>query len=203
LTLWFDASDKNSDGQEDREPPRRGAVMDWKDKAAGINFGSFVNYQPNLQNGKGVASWETIWLQWMDKRVEGFQTIFMVRKENDFSAPGTAPWQRLRPYIGVGEYGKKLLSSEAAQKLRHGAVYVDGVKVDVTTAKMPTEFYLVSYQFDEKMDVEFNQTDGHWEGAVAECLIYDGKLTERERQGIEKYLSQKWLAALTLQSHDQ
>ncbi len=82
-------------------------------------------------------------------------------------------------------------------------MYVDGAKVDVTTATMPTDFYLVSYQFDEKMDVQFNQTDGHWEGAVAECLIYDGKLTESDRQGIEKYLSQKWLAALTLQSHDQ
>jgi len=201
LLLWFDASDMDSDGHEDSDPPRRGAVMDWKDKAAGINFGSFVHYQPYQQNGKGIASWETIWLQWMDKQVSGFQTIIMVRREHDFSSIGTAPWQRLRPYIGIGEYGKRLMSTEAAQGLAQGAVYVNGRKVDPASAPMPKDFYLVSYEFAEKLDVGFNQTDGHWEGAIAECLVYDGKLSEAERQGIERHLSTKWLSAVNLEAN--
>ena len=200
LLLWFDAGDMDSDGRQDSDPPRRGAVMNWKDKAAGIEFGSFIHYQPHQQNGKGIATWETIWLQWMSETVEGFQTIFMVRREHDFSAVGTAPWQSLRPYIGVGEYGKRLMSTEAAKGLRDGHVYVNGSKVDPAAAAMPADFYLVTYEFDEKIDVGFKQTDGHWEGAIAECLVYDGKCTEAERKGIEKYLSEKWLSALHLQA---
>ena len=135
----------------------------------------------------------------MDKQVTGFQTIIMVRREHDFSAIGTAPWQRLRPYIGVGEYGKRLMSSEAARGLTKGAVYVNGSKVNPASAAMPKDFYLISYEFAKKIDVGFRQTDGHWEGALAECLVYDGKLSQAERQGIEKYLSKKWLSALNLQ----
>jgi len=200
LLLWFDASDMDSDGCEDKDPPRRGAVIDWKDKAARISFGSFVHYQPYQQNGKGIASWETIWLQWMSKSVTGFQTIFMVRREHDFSAPGTAPWQALRPYIGVGAYGERLVSTEAARTLENGALYVNSKKVDPASAAMPQDFYVVTYEFERPMNVSFRQTDGHWEGAVAECIVYDGKLTETERKGVEQYLSKKWLSALHLQT---
>jgi hypothetical protein len=200
LLLWFDASDMDSDGQEDRDPPRRGAVIDWKDKAAGIKFGSFVHYQPYQQNGKGIASWETIWLQWMSKSVTGFQTIFMVRREHDFSALGTAPWQELRPYMGVGAYGEQLMSTEAARTLEDGALYVNGHKVDPASVAMPQDFYVVTYEFDQPIDISFRQTDGHWEGAVAECIVYNGKLTEAERRSVEQYLSEKWLSALHQQT---
>ena len=65
---------------------------------------------------------------------------------------------------------------------------------------MPKNFYLATYEFGEKINVAFNFTDGQWEGAIGECLIYDGKLTDLERKGIEKYLTDKWLSTLHLQT---
>jgi hypothetical protein len=63
---------------------------------------------------------------------------------------------------------------------------------------MPKGFYVVAYEFDRKVARAFQRTDGHWEGALAECLVYDGTLTDAERQGVEEYLRRKWVSAFDL-----
>ena len=80
LLLWLDANDMDGDGKEDDPPPRRGAVIGWRSRVGDVKFDGFVFYQPNVQNGKGIASWETIWIQNLNKPVSGFQTIIMVRR---------------------------------------------------------------------------------------------------------------------------
>jgi len=198
LLMWLDASDLDGDGKEDKIQPRRGSVTGWQGKANCVNFQGFVFYHPNQQNGKGAASWKTIWLQSLSERVQDFQTIFMVRREHELSFEGTSPWRDLSRMIGVGEYGKKLMSDEISDDLRKGAVYLNGSKVDLDTASMPTGFYQITYEFPEKMNRGFSRTDGRWEGSIAECLVFDAKLSETERKGVEKYLRRKWISAVHL-----
>ena len=45
-----------------------------------------------------------------------------------------------------------------------------------------------------------NRTEPKWEGAVAEFLAYDGKLTEEEQQGVEEYLRRKWTSEIHLET---
>jgi hypothetical protein len=200
LLMWLDASDMDGDGTEDSPPPRRGAVMGWKGKAEGVDFRDFIYYQPNSQNGRGVASWKTIWIQNLGKPVKGFRTIFMVRKEHDYSSAGKAPWRDLNGLIGVGAFGERLMSADAAREAAKGAVHVNGARVDPSTAPMPEGFYVATYEFARKIDRAFRTTDGHWEGAIAECLAYDGKLGERERRGVEAYLFRKWISEVHLEA---
>ncbi|MHC4202563.1 MAG: hypothetical protein ACYSU0_21435, partial [Planctomycetota bacterium] len=198
LLMWLDASDMDGDGKEDDPPPRRGAVMGWQGKAGGVNFKDFVYYRPNVQNGKGVGGWDTIWIQNLGTAVKGYRTIFMVRREHDYSSAGTAPWRDLNDLIGVGEYGERLFAEKASKAFGEGAVYVNGAKVDPRTAAMPEGFYQATYDFGKKIGRAFRTTDGHWEGALAECLVYDAKLSEAERKGVEEYLRRKWISAVHL-----
>lgn len=87
-----------------------------------------------------------------------------------------------------------------ADEIHKGAVYVNGAKVDPFTTPMPTGFYVVTYELSQRIDRGFRTTEGHYEGAVAECLVYDGKLTQAEREGVEAYLRGKWLSAVHLAS---
>ena len=196
LLMWLDASDIDGDGQVDTHPPRRGAVMGWQGKAGGVDFSDFVYYMPNMQNGLGVASWKTIWLQSINKPVAGYQTIFMVREEHSFSSVGTAPWRELSKFIGVGEYGKRLMSRGIAENTPTIAVFVNGRKVNPLTAPMPTNFHVATYEFPEPVKKGFRRTDGHWEGKIAEVLVFDGKLSPAERAGIEAYLYRKWISGI-------
>ena len=69
---------------------------------------------------------------------------------------------------------------------------------DLDTASMPTGFYQITYEFPEKMNRGFSRTDGRWEGSIAECLVFDAKLSENERKGVEEYLRRKWISAAHL-----
>jgi len=76
--------------------------------------------------------------------------------------------------------------------------YLNGVKVDPFKTPMPKGFYLITYEFPRRIEKGFRTTERHYEGAIAECLVYDGKLSEEERKGVEEYLRQKWLSAVDL-----
>jgi len=195
LLMWLDAADIDGDGREDTDPPRRGAVMGWTGKAGDVNFKDFVFYMPNVQNGKGVASWKTIWLQSLGKEAAGCQTLMMVRREHELSSPGTSPWRDLSGLIGVGEYGKQLISRNVADDIRKGAVYLNGRKVDPFRTPMPKGFYVVTYEFPKPLARAFRRTDGHWEGELAEVIAFDGKLSDADRAGLEAHLRRKWLSA--------
>jgi hypothetical protein len=46
----------------------------------------------------------------------------------------------------------------------------------------------------DAMDNPLKVTDGHWEGELTEVLVFDSKLTEKERKGVEEYLCKKWIS---------
>jgi len=199
ILMWLDASDMDADGVKDAKLPRK-AMFGWRSKDGGTGFGenNFVNFQPNSQNGLGTASWQYIWIQSLQEEVNHYQTIFMVRKEHDLSDLGSAPWQGLNKLIGTGEYGGFLMTPEVEEPIRQGAVYLNGTKVDPFTTAMPESFYLSTYEFPQPVDQALKRTDGYWEGSLAECIIFDKKLREEERRGVESYLYRKWISAVKI-----
>lgn len=196
LQMWLDGDDLNADGKPDGKLFRRGSANEGKSKAGNVDF-HFFNYFPNEQNGKPTLSWSTIWVQRLSEAVNNYQTIIMVRRESDFSSKGTAPWRELDDLIGVGDYNKKLFSDEISSSTTNGNVWVNGDKVDVNSVRMPKDFYIATYEFSEVMDQPFKITNGHWEGEVTEVLVFKSKLTEKERQGVEEYLYQKWISGVS------
>lgn len=69
--------------------------------------------------------------------------------------------------------------------------------MDTKSAIMPEDFYIASYEFSEVMDNPFKITDGHWEGEVCEVLVFNSKLSEKERKGVEAYLFKKWISGVS------
>jgi len=69
-----------------------------------------------------------------------------------------------------------------------------GEKVDPFVTPIPGGFYLITYEFPQPVDQPFKRADGYWEGSMAECIIFDGKLSHQERKGVEDYLYNKWLS---------
>jgi hypothetical protein len=195
LLMWLDANDLNADGKPDGNLFRRGSANGGKSKAGDLNF-HFFNYFPNRQNGKPVLSWKTIWIQSLSKAVNNYQTIIMVRKESDFSSKETAPWRELDTLIGTGNYNEKLFADNISPYTTEGNVWINGEKVDAGSALLPLDFYVATYEFSEIIDNPFKITNGHWEGEVAEVLVFNSKLTEKERKGVEKYLYRKWISGV-------
>ncbi|MDX2413905.1 MAG: hypothetical protein QNK33_01825 [Bacteroidales bacterium] len=194
--MWLDAEDLNADGLPDGSLFRRGSANGGKSKAGDIGM-HFFNYFPNAQNGKAVLSWETIWVQRLSEAVNNYQTIIMVRRESDFSSAGTAPWRELNSLIGIGNYGEKLFAEDISSLTKEGNVWINSEKVEVSSVEMPEGFYIATYEFPEVVDSPFKITDGHWEGEIAEVLVFSSKLSEKERRGIEEYLYRKWISGLS------
>jgi len=201
LLLWLDAADTDGDGAEDALPPKRGVLLGWKSKAGGASFGerNMVFFQPNRQNGRGVANWETIWLQLLAKPVTGWRTVVLAYREHSLSRPGTAPFAGLSPFLGKGADATRLFSDTVAPETRAAAVYLDGGRVDPFTAPAPEGFHVLTVIFDRPIDVPLDRTDTHWSGAVGEILVYDGPLADGERAGVEEYLRRKWISSIDLE----
>ena len=195
LQMWLDANDLDADGNPDGKLFRRGSANGGKSKAGEINF-HFFNYFPNKQNGKPVLSWQTIWVQRLSEAVNNYQTIIMVRKESDFSSAGTAPWRELDSLIGIGNYGEKLFADDISSSTTNGIVWINGERVDPESATMPEDFYIATYEFSEVINNPFKVTDGHWEGELTEVLVFNSRLSEKERKGVEEYLYRKWISGV-------
>jgi hypothetical protein len=158
-----------------------------------------VFFQPNRQNGRGIASWETIWLQRLSKPVTGWRTVVMAYREHSLSRPGTAPFSGLSPYLGRGEEEGRIFSEKVLPETRAAAVYLDGRKVDPLATPAPEGFRVLTVTFEKPIDKPFDRTDTHWSGAVGEIIVYDGPLTDVERAGIEEYLRRKWISSFDLE----
>ena len=196
LKMWLDADDLDADGKPDGKLFRRGSANGGRSKVGNLDF-HFFNYFPNKQNGKPVLSWSTIWIQGMSEAVTNYQTIIMVRKESDYSSSGTAPWRELDPLIGIGEYGGKLFNDTISPSTLNGNVWINGEKVNPREAAMPKDFYIATYEFAGVIDTSFKITDGHWEGELTEVLVFNSRLTETERRGVEEYLYRKWISGVS------
>ncbi len=195
LIMWLDANDLSADGKPDGKLLRRGSANAGRCKAGDIEF-HFFNYFPNAQNGKPIASWSTIWVQSLSSAVNNYQTIIMVRRENGFSGVGSSPYRELNSLIGVGSYGENLFHDDLSSHTLNGRVRINSETIDPLDYSMPEGFYIATYEFDSVMDNPFRVTDGHWEGDIAEILVFDSVLSENELERVEEYLYRKWISGV-------
>ena len=187
LLMWLDASDISLDEKIPYE--------EWTEKVGG-GKGPAIVFKPNVLNGKGVAGFDIVWLTWLEKPVKEFQTIIMVYKESDMSFPGTSPFRDLDEYIGRANHGEAaLLDSEVSELTRQGRVFLNGELVDPFKTPNPLEFCILTVELSEKVVKDLKYTQGYWEGDLAEMMVFDGKLSDRERSKLEKALMEKWLGS--------
>jgi hypothetical protein len=197
LLLWLDATDVDGDGEEDRPPWERGSLLGWQGKPGAFSSGGLVIYEPNVLNGRPVASWQYIWLQSLQEEVRGFQTICMVYKDHELSAEGTGPWEAVDAYLWDLR-GKDDLRKRIPPEFLSGTAWLDGTRIDPYATPAPLDFHVVTFELTGPSSRAISRTHTLWEGAVAEFLAYDGKLSESERMGVEEHLRRKWLSEVHL-----
>jgi hypothetical protein len=193
--LWLDAADVDGDGVEDAKPIERGALLAWQGKPG--KMGGFIFYEPNLLNGKAVASWQWIWWQQLQKAVKDYQTIIMVFRDHELSAEGSGPWGGVDAYVWDLK-GKK--ANRVAPEFLNGRAWINGEKVDPYATPAPRDFCIATFELSAKSNRSLRGSNVLWEGALAEFIAYDGKLSENERRGVEEYLRRKWLSEVNLES---
>ena len=185
LMLWLDASDI----QEKEETP----YNQWVEKVSGKN-GPSILFRPDQLNGHGIADFAIVWLTALEQPVKEFQTIMMVYKESDMSFEGTSPFRDLDDYIGRGPHGSnELFTDKVSDLTKNGRVWLNGELTDQNNTPLPEGFCLLTIELSEKVAKEFKFTQGLWEGALAEMVIFDGKLSDKERIKLEQSLMGKWL----------
>jgi hypothetical protein len=196
LKLWLDASDLDGDGDTDDPAPPRDPYQNWIDKADSIK-GPMILYKPNTLNGLGTAGFEMVWLTGTSKPVKDFQTLVMVYKESSMSFEGKSPFSALDDLIGRAEDPEKqMFSDEMKSALKGSKVYLNGQEIDPFTTPNPMEFCVLTVVFDVPFTEDLKNTSGYWEGTLAEFILFEGKISEEERQAVEKGLKQKWLGDL-------
>jgi hypothetical protein len=124
--------------------------------------GPFIKYNPQSLNKMGTAGFDMVWVSNLEKPVTGFQTVVMVYRQSSMSFPGTAPFKGLN----------KMLDLDAFQP--------------------DQDFHLLIREFDSRQNVELKTTEGYWEGSLAEMIVYDGILTQREKEMLKTGLVKKW-----------
>ncbi len=197
LLLWLDVADLDGDGVEDDPPWGRGSVLGWRGKPGGFTATSFLIHDPNQLNGKGIANWQYMWIQSLEKRVSGYQTLMMVYRDHELSAPGTGP------FAGVGAClwdltGDDEAMGKIAPEFRDAKAWLDGVPVDPQATAPPMDCSVVTFELAAPAEREIARTEGEWEGSVAEIIAFDGPLSDEERRGVEQYLRHKWTSEVHL-----
>ena len=155
--------------------------------------GPDIKFKPAVANGLGVGGFDIVWLSWLEKPVEEFQTIIMVYRESDMSFKGTSPFRDLDQYIGRADHGvSAVFDSGVSELTKKGRVFLNSASIDPLTTPNPMDFCVLTVELSEKVAKEFKYTQGYWEGDLAEMMIFDGKLTDKERRKVEKSLMEKW-----------
>jgi len=185
MVMWLDASEI--------ELTEITPYRNWNEKISETK-GPDVKFKPGVINGKGLAGFDIVWLSSLATPVKEFQTIIMVYRESDMSFKGTSPFRDLDEYIGRADHGESaLLDRDVSELTKEGRVFLNGYQVDPFNTSAPEGIRLLNVELSEKVTKEFKYTQGYWEGDLAEMMIFDGKLSEKDRKRIEKYLIDKWL----------
>jgi len=201
LVMWFDASDLDGDGREDTNCPKRGIYKTWKDKSTNQNATMSMYYQPNTLNGKGISRFDNIWVQHISKKYTGYQTIIMLYKESDMTLPGYSPFKALDKYMPKSKDSNKAIFDydKANYKTKNGKVYLNGEEINPFKTPNPMKYSILTVELASPAYENCNVTQGYFEGSIAEIIMINRKLTEKERKGIEEYLSEKWFYSIGLE----
>ncbi len=195
--MWYDASDMDADGVTDYLQYERGPMTKWMEKGEVIGKRGVIssNYYPNGLNGMAVGGWDKEWVSPSGKNVVGYQTIILVYKESDMSFAGTAPFRGSMLYMGKAENSRRGFFDPSTKR---GRTFLNGRQIGVLTQANPMEFCTLTVELPEPGRENSGTTEGYWEGSVAEIMMFNRKLTDEERMGVEEYLRLKWFAGVEL-----
>lgn len=202
LLLQMDASDLNGDGQVDNPAPETSSTLEWvfPNSENRLSTGSWFAYDAIAQNGLGVANFATLWLQRVEEGVRDYQTILMVYDESQLSFPERGPFEALSYHMPKHEDSTRLFSNNTPATTLNGKTYLNGVQVDPQNTPNPMDFCILGTVLTEKSDRDFFYTDTHWEGRLAEMLLWDRALTDEELVGLSEHLRRKWITTADLES---
>jgi hypothetical protein len=200
ISLWFDASDLNGDGNPDGIVPERGPLKDWTEKTWRNPGKIFAKYEPNSLNGMGVCAFGNVWVSDLGKKASGIQTVFLVYRESSMTFPGKFIFRDLNSYLGASsEPRKRIFDFENVdEKTQRARVYLNGTEVDPFTTPNPMEFCILTVEFPSLIEDSFSGIEGNWEGDMAEMIFLDKALTETERKGVEEHLRKKWFSTIDI-----
>ncbi|MBD3174035.1 MAG: hypothetical protein GF320_02545 [Armatimonadia bacterium] len=201
LLLWLDAADVDGDGQEDHPVWERGSLLGMRGKPGGFQATSFIIYEPNLANGRPVASWQWMWIQSLQQAVTGYRTLFVVYRDHELSELGTGPWAGVDAYVADLGGDEELLNG-IATPFREGRAWLDGQLVDPYATPRDEHWHVATFELSAPGDRPIARTDQLWEGAVAEFIAFDGPLEASERRGVESYLRSKWVSEVHVVTAD-
>lgn len=200
IVMHADASDM--DGNDTIDDPQwvTGSLYDWVFRHGNSWTNNWFAYRGNYQNGLGIVDFATIWLQALDSSFSGFQSILMCYKENALSWPDKAPWERLSDVIPRHTDSTQLFSSNAPSSTLNGTTFLNGEIVNPLTTPNPMEFCILGVVPTAANYGWFNYNDEHWEGQLAEILLYSGAISDSLMQGASEFLRQKWISTAELES---
>lgn len=198
MLLWLDPSDMNADGKVDDEfwTWERGIVHEWHDKASDNIFGR-IHYAPNAQNGLAIADFQYLWAQSLQEEVKGFQTVIMVYREHDISPVGSSMWRNTGLCFWDLSDKPDLLARVPAS-YKEATAWLNGKQVETYATSAPLDGYVIATFELPKNNGSIKQVHYHWEGSTGDMLIFDSKLSETDRKGVEEYLRQKWISTTSL-----
>lgn len=201
IELWFDASDLDGDGNSDGFIPERGPVKNWMEKTWNNPGKLFAKYEPNKLNNLGVCEFGNVWVSDLGKKISGIQTVILVYKESSLTFPGKCVFRGLNRYLGASEDpSKSIFDYDSVDKMTQQAnVFLNGDKVDPFNTPNPMDYCILTVEFPELVNDQFERIEGFWEGDIAEMIFIDRALTETERVSIEEHLRKKWLATVDLE----
>jgi len=201
IKLWFDSSDLDGDGKVDEIVPPRGPVREWNARIPRNKYKIFTKYEPNTLNGLGVCAFDNVWISRMGDKVCDFQTIILVYKESSLTFPGHSLFRGLEPYMAKStEPQKSLFDTETiSDKTKNGKVFLNGIKIDPLNTPNPMEFCRLIVELESKVNDCLSVFTGNFEGKLAEMIVLDRKLSEKERNEIEEYLRKKWFSRFDLE----
>lgn len=156
-----------------------------------IDFGAYYGDQSG-QWGSGK------WMQLKnaagnDLNLNRIRTVFLVMKGNNFLLGDDGNYDFHR--------GGEAVTSEiwnpwyANGNILNGSTYLNGVKVNGTSAGLPETYSVISLVTTGNVEASrlaCDRTNRSGGQQIAEVIIFDCVLNDAERQSIENYLSAKW-----------
>jgi len=102
------------------------------------------------------------------------------------------------PRIGPASPATRTDAHPVDKPFREGRAWLDGQPVDPYATPAPLDWRQVTFELASPSGRAIRRTHTEWEGSVAEMIVFDAKLTDAERLGVEQYLRRKWLAEVVV-----
>jgi len=197
--LWLDGADPNGDGSL---PVDGTALATWKDKS-GANHDaaqSDANKQPVIKTGvlnsKAVVTFDGTDDNLSFTKMSDIRTVFWVLSEENqtdlhFLLGDDAEYNFHRGAASIWD------DVYSADGIKGGTTRVDRADFDGLHNNIPIQQYVIVSLAASDNLVASNVTDDrdllrHWNGGIAEIIVYNQALSDTDIKAVEDYLYLKW-----------